>query len=116
MLSVDRDDCTVKLRLPLPSADMSASEADGSGGAVRNDSTRDVWCVVQDSNSGHQLLVPPANWCPMFAPYHAGIQSKLATPAATSPRPYREVRRRPRRLLVASSPSQTTRPLPVERY
>ena len=24
-------------------------------------------CVVRDSNSGHQLLLPPANWCPMFA-------------------------------------------------
>ena len=23
--------------------------------------------VVRDSNSGHQLLLPPANWCPMFA-------------------------------------------------
>ena len=24
-------------------------------------------CVVRDSNSGHQLLLPPANWCPIFA-------------------------------------------------
>ena len=25
-------------------------------------------CVVRDSNSGHQLLLPPANWwCPVFA-------------------------------------------------
>ena len=24
-------------------------------------------CVVQTSNSGHQLLLPPANWCPIFA-------------------------------------------------
>ena len=24
-------------------------------------------CVVRDSNSGHQLLLPPANWCPSFA-------------------------------------------------
>ena len=24
-------------------------------------------CVVQDSNSIHQLLFPPANWCPTFA-------------------------------------------------
>ena len=23
--------------------------------------------VVRDSNSGHQLLLPPANWCPIFA-------------------------------------------------
>ena len=22
----------------------------------------------KDSNLGHQLLLPPANWCPMFAP------------------------------------------------
>ena len=39
-------------------------------------------CVVRDSNSGHQLLLPPANWCPIFAsrtmqgcpgaPLHAG--------------------------------------------
>ena len=25
-------------------------------------------CVVQTSKSGHQLLLPPANWCPIFAP------------------------------------------------
>ena len=24
--------------------------------------------VVRDSNSGHQLRLPPANWCPIFAP------------------------------------------------
>ena len=24
-------------------------------------------CVVRDSNLGHPLLLPPANWCPMFA-------------------------------------------------
>ena len=24
-------------------------------------------CVVQESNSGHQLLLPPANWCPIIA-------------------------------------------------
>ena len=24
-------------------------------------------CVVRDSNSGHQLLFPHANWCPIFA-------------------------------------------------
>ena len=24
-------------------------------------------CVVRDFNSGHQLLLPPANWCPTFA-------------------------------------------------
>ena len=24
-------------------------------------------CVIRDSNSGHQLLLPPANWCPIFA-------------------------------------------------
>ena len=24
-------------------------------------------CVVRDSNSGHQLLFPHANWCPTFA-------------------------------------------------
>ena len=30
-------------------------------------------CVVQTSNSGHELLVPFANWCPIFAlPDHAG--------------------------------------------
>ena len=30
-------------------------------------------CVVQRSNSGHQLLLQPANWCPIFAlPDHAG--------------------------------------------
>ena len=23
--------------------------------------------MVRDSNSGHQLLLPPANWCPIFA-------------------------------------------------
>ena len=23
--------------------------------------------MVRDSNFGHQLLLPPANWCPMFA-------------------------------------------------
>ena len=23
--------------------------------------------VVRDSNLGHQLLLPPANWCPIFA-------------------------------------------------
>ena len=23
--------------------------------------------VVRDSNLGHQLLLPPANWCPKFA-------------------------------------------------
>ena len=23
--------------------------------------------MVRDSNSGHQLLFPPAKWCPMFA-------------------------------------------------
>ena len=23
--------------------------------------------VVRDSNSGHQMLFPPANWCPIFA-------------------------------------------------
>ena len=28
----------------------------------------------EDSNSGHQLLLPPANWCPIFAlPGHAGM-------------------------------------------
>ena len=26
-----------------------------------------VGCVVQDSNSGHQLPLPPANYCPVFA-------------------------------------------------
>ena len=25
-------------------------------------------CVVRDSNLGHQLLLPPAHWCPIFAP------------------------------------------------
>ena len=30
-------------------------------------------CVVQTSNSGHELLVQPAYWCPIFAlPDHAG--------------------------------------------
>ena len=24
-------------------------------------------CVARDSNSGHQLLLPRANWCPIFA-------------------------------------------------
>ena len=24
-------------------------------------------CVVRDSNLGHQLLLPPAKWCPIFA-------------------------------------------------
>ena len=23
--------------------------------------------MVRDSDSGHQQLLPPANWCPMFA-------------------------------------------------
>ena len=23
-------------------------------------------CVVRDSNSEHQLLLPPTNWCPIF--------------------------------------------------
>ena len=28
--------------------------------------------MARDSNSGHQLLLPPANWCPIFAlPDHA---------------------------------------------
>ena len=26
-----------------------------------------AWCVVQTSKSGHQLLLPPADWCPTFA-------------------------------------------------
>ena len=26
-----------------------------------------IRCVAQDSNSGHQLLLPPANRCPVFA-------------------------------------------------
>ena len=33
-----------------------------------------MWCVcvVRDFNSGHQLLLPPANWCPICAsPDHA---------------------------------------------
>ena len=24
------------------------------------------WCVVRDFNSGHQLVLPPAKWCPIF--------------------------------------------------
>ena len=28
---------------------------------------RQTVCVVRYSNSGHQLLLPPANWCPIFA-------------------------------------------------
>ena len=27
-----------------------------------------VYLVVRDSDSGHQLLLPPAKWCPIFAP------------------------------------------------
>ena len=34
-------------------------------------------CVVRDSNSGHQLLLPPANWCPMFASRTAQDQTLL---------------------------------------
>ena len=30
-------------------------------------------CVVRDSNSGHQLLLPPANWCPTFGVPHCSI-------------------------------------------
>ena len=32
-------------------------------------SRRACWggCVVRDSNSGHQLLLTPAKWCPIFA-------------------------------------------------
>ena len=26
-----------------------------------------IGCVVQTSNSGHKLLLPPASWCPIFA-------------------------------------------------
>ena len=26
-----------------------------------------IWCVVRDINLGHQPLLPPANWCPIFA-------------------------------------------------
>ena len=34
---------------------------------------RERGCVDRDSNSGHQLLLPPAQWCPIFAcPDHAG--------------------------------------------
>ena len=29
--------------------------------------TGDLQCVIQDFNSGRQLLLPPANWCPIFA-------------------------------------------------
>ena len=37
--------------------------------AIREGAERKVRsrCVVRDSNSGHQLLLSPANWCPIFA-------------------------------------------------
>ena len=37
--------------------------------------------MVRESNSGHQLLLPPANWCPMFA--SRTTQSQLAEAAET---------------------------------
>ena len=33
-------------------------------------------CVVQESNLGHQLLSPPANWCPMFASRTANMMRR----------------------------------------
>ena len=71
--------------LPVPDAHMSAhAAADGACFALCIDGLEqlkqvhrmaDPWadpaatqrCVVQDSNLGHQLLLPPANWCPIFA-------------------------------------------------
>ena len=41
-------------------------------------------CMVQTSNSGHQLLFPPANWCPVFAP-----RTTQAAAAAAAWRPSR---------------------------
>ena len=37
-------------------------------------------CAVRDSNSGHQLLLPPAKWCPIFAP-----RTTQARPASSWP-------------------------------
>ena len=49
---------------------------------------RQTVCVVRYSNSGHQLLLPPANWCPIFAlPDHAGVEffySPVREPNATA--------------------------------
>ena len=35
------------------------------------------WCVVRTPIRAHQLLLPPANWCPIFAPRTAGLQLGL---------------------------------------
>ena len=36
--------------------------------AARPGTPEGFGCVAQRSDSGHQLLLPPANWCPMFVP------------------------------------------------
>ena len=43
----------------------------GAGRSVR---------VVRHSNSGHQLLLPPAGWCPTFAVWTTQV---LAVPAVS---------------------------------
>ena len=55
---------------PPPSRALTQTSAAGGGDDDNDDagsSCSEDWCVVRDSNSGHQLLLPPANWCPIFA-------------------------------------------------
>ena len=33
--------------------------------------------MVRDSNSGHQLLSPPANWCPIFAVWTTQVRHRV---------------------------------------
>ena len=56
-------------------------------------------CVARDSNTGHQLLSPPANCCPMFASWtmfaSRTAQGPLALPALPRPDTHRRPARQP---------------------
>ena len=59
----------LQFRAGRQSSAMAAERADGGVAVVDRLEQWEVAkrCVVRGSNSGHQLLLPPASWCPIFA-------------------------------------------------
>ena len=59
---------TIAVQVPSEFQGNVVGEMNKRKGMITSTETaNDMTGVVRESNSGHPLLLPPANWCPMFA-------------------------------------------------